>query len=641
MKIVINTLTFDNLFLFVIETTYEFHRFFQTRLRNTKELSDETKQIIVVIVASHFAFIFSTFNFRLTISKRATSVEFVDFSIEWNTDINRFRRAYQKFRKHIVAYKASSTFRNFIEIRDFTASSTFNFSIDETSKSKRRFFESNVFRVVTRFVFDLNDIFIFDRKRAIENVITFNVFFLTNHDQRNSSSLKRSNTRATFDTSIEKIVYHQSIESQSSSNNMTMTSKQINQMIKTTIDRYATRHSIVFDFFDFFELSDFVDFQKDDNLNVDNVNNDNSRWNVVDVDFFDSMHDEKFVHIDDFITQIEKNTYFRNVDHFIRRVNDIIIGKKAKFVRQNLWMCFRKIVLNWWTIELIDNEKLMIILIFDVDDQLQQWIRLLHDRFKFFFNITLNALFNERYTLRDAINKREFKKYVQKILLLTKIVNLNSAKNQLNIIYNEIDSSFRKKNVKRFKNDDIVNNMLKLLNDCKHDWWNYEVKTMRVQNKSQLQSQKFLQNDQYDFKNNNLSISQRRSFFLININSMFTSSINTIKKHSTFKIDISIIKMIIKIMIMNISKINTTINRRIQIDFQTSSIFFYHNVCKLSSISILRRLSARRQTRQIRSWLINVNSFVFVLIKTIIRSVLMLIVSSKLNQHIKLTLKTK
>ena len=293
---------------------------------------------------------------------------------------------------------------------------------------------------------------------------------------------------------------------------MTMTSKQISQMIKTTIDRYATRHSTAFDFFNFFDFSDLADSQKNDNLNVDNADNDNSRWNVVDVDFFDSMHEKKFVHIDDFIIQIDKDIYFRNVHHFIRRINDIITVKKTKLVRQNLWMCFREIVLNWWTIELTDNEKLMITLIFDVDDQLQQWTRLLHDRFKFFFNIALNALLNERYTLRDAINKREFKKYVQKILLLTKNANLNNAKNQLNIIYNEIDSFFRKKDVKRLKNDDIVNSMLKLLNDCKHDWWNYEVKTMRMQSKSQSQSQKFSQNDQYDFKNSNLSIFQRRFF---------------------------------------------------------------------------------------------------------------------------------
>ena len=93
----------------------------------------------------------------------------------------------------------------------------------------------------------------------------------------------------------------------------------------------------------------------------------------------------------------------------------------------------------------------------------------MHDRFKTFFNIILNALFNKQYTLQNVVNRHKFKKYIQKILLLTKNANLNSAKNQLNIIYNNINNSLRKNDVKQLKNNNIVNNMLKLLNNCKHD----------------------------------------------------------------------------------------------------------------------------------------------------------------------------
>ena len=285
-------------------------------------------------------------------------------------------------------------------------------------------------------------------------------------------------------------------------------------MINVVIDNYIQRHSIVFDFFDFSDSFDFIDFQNENDYdNIDNVEN-NSRWNVVDLDFFDSMHENKFVHTNDFIQQIEKNIYFKNVHHFIRRVNDIITIKKVELIRQNLWICLRKTVLSWWTIEFTNNEKLMTIFIVETDDKLKQWTRLLHDRFKTSFNIILNALLNERYTMRDAVNRREFRKYAQKILLLIKNANLNSAKNQLNVIYNDIDSSLRKNDVKRSKVDDTINNMLELLNDCKHDWWNYEVKTMREQNRSQSQTQKFTQNDQYDFnRDSNQSNFQRRSFF--------------------------------------------------------------------------------------------------------------------------------
>ena len=226
------------------------------------------------------------------------------------------------------------------------------------------------------------------------------------------------------------------------------------------------------------------------------------------------MHENKSIYIDDFITQIEKNIYFRDVHYFMRRANDIVTIKRVELVRQNLWICLREIVLKWWTVEFTNNERLMTTFTAEADGKLQQWTRLLHDCFKAFFNITLNALFNERYTLRDVVNRRELKKYIQKILLLTKNASLDSAKNQLNIIYNDIDNSLRKSDVKRSKNDDIVNSMLKLLNDCKHDWWDYEAKAMREQDKSQSQTQKFIQNDQYNFnRNSNQSNFQRRSFF--------------------------------------------------------------------------------------------------------------------------------
>ena len=48
-------------------------------------------------------------------------------------------------------------------------------------------------------------------------------------------------------------------------------------------------------------------------------------------------------------------------------------------------------------------------------------------------------------------------------------VNLNNVKNQLNTIYNNIDSSLCKKNIKRLKKDTTINEFLKNLNDCKHD----------------------------------------------------------------------------------------------------------------------------------------------------------------------------
>lgn len=48
-------------------------------------------------------------------------------------------------------------------------------------------------------------------------------------------------------------------------------------------------------------------------------------------------------------------------------------------------------------------------------------------------------------------------------------VSLNNVKNQFDIIYNDIDNLFRKDNIKQSKNDFIINNMLKNLNDYKQN----------------------------------------------------------------------------------------------------------------------------------------------------------------------------
>ena len=169
---------------------------------------------------------------------------------------------------------------------------------------------------------------------------------------------------------------------------------------------------------------------------------------------------------------------------------------------------------------MIDNEKRMTKFIVDTNDKLSEWTRLLKTKFKKSFNVTLKIMTKKKYIFRDVFNRRESREYVQKILRLIKNVELNSLQNQLNIIYNDIDSSLRKNNIKRLKVDVILNAFLKNLNDCKHDWWNYEIKTLRIlKKKSSINNQRFDKNDQYDkFNQSNF---QRRNIsnFYYNVKS--------------------------------------------------------------------------------------------------------------------------
>ena len=100
-------------------------------------------------------------------------------------------------------------------------------------------------------------------------------------------------------------------------------------------------------------------------------NNDTSKWNAADLDFFDPFYDDKFANIDDAMKHINKNTYFRDVHLFIERARNVIIIKNAELVRENLWICLRKTALALWIDETSIAEK-RLARYFIVDDQLNE-----------------------------------------------------------------------------------------------------------------------------------------------------------------------------------------------------------------------------------------------------------------------------
>ena len=186
---------------------------------------------------------------------------------------------------------------------------------------------------------------------------------------------------------------------------------------------------------------------------------------------------------------------------FINRVNDLVIVKNVETIRENFWTCLKNTILTWWIDELIDNEKRMTKFIVNINDKLNEWTRLLKIKFKKSFNVTLKIMTKKKYIFRDVFNRRESREYAQKILHLIKNIEFDNLQNQLNIIYNDINSLLRKNNIKRFKFDVILNEFLKNLNNCKHDWWNYDIKTLRIQklkNSLIANNQRFDKNNQYD-----------------------------------------------------------------------------------------------------------------------------------------------
>ena len=94
---------------------------------------------------------------------------------------------------------------------------------------------------------------------------------------------------------------------------------------------------------------------------------------------------------------------------------------------------------------------------------------MLYSRFKKFLHIVINALIREKYIIRDAINRREFREYVQKLFRFVKNIELTQLRNQLDVIYNDIELKIRQFDIRRFKNDISLNDFLSNIDDVKHN----------------------------------------------------------------------------------------------------------------------------------------------------------------------------
>ena len=92
----------------------------------------------------------------------------------------------------------------------------------------------------------------------------------------------------------------------------------VNQIIQSTLK--ALQAIIIFN-----QRSQNMQQQSQQNMsqNIVQITQSNSRWNAANLEFFDSLYDEKFSAIENAIEHSEKNIYFRDVHIFIERIKNI------------------------------------------------------------------------------------------------------------------------------------------------------------------------------------------------------------------------------------------------------------------------------------------------------------------------------
>ena len=209
-----------------------------------------------------------------------------------------------------------------------------------------------------------------------------------------------------------------------------MTSK-IQNAINEIIRQYVTANS---------SISKFAEFSKSAELSISAVSFENFRWNASEIDFFDSMYDDKFIKTNEIMKHAEKNTYFKNVHFFIERVSNIVTIHDQQLIRKNLFTCFRNTALQWYTSELSFEIKQFL----RYDENINHWNKKLLKKFKKSINVFINVILKKRYIMKNARRNRKLREYAFKILRTIKFAKLKSISNQVAIIYNDLDIKFRR-----------------------------------------------------------------------------------------------------------------------------------------------------------------------------------------------------
>jgi hypothetical protein len=167
--------------------------------------------------------------------------------------------------------------------------------------------------------------------------------------------------------------------------------------------------------------------------------------------------------IEKFIKHVEKDTYFKNVHLFLKKIKNVARIKNAIQIRKNLFTYLRDLVLQWYISKLSKNIKNLL----RFENEVEFWKKKLLKRFKKFASVTIISLIKKKYTMKNTRRKKKSKEYAEVILQAVKSADFTSEINQIFLIYNDIDVKFQK-NISMSKANIKLNNFLTNLNDKKN-----------------------------------------------------------------------------------------------------------------------------------------------------------------------------
>ena len=346
------------------------------------------------------------------------------YSFEWIVNRSRFRQNVRRFVVNIEIYRNSRLYFDWLNV--------------------------NVTSIISRSLIFVQVISVEDSEIRIELDVSSSISFR-----------RRDNTTSILSLISQDIV---NIDSTSNSN---MSKKKNFQNFDFNRQQYETLQVFLVDVknhaqFESQEVSKFVEsFDSFDDFET-------NRWNSNEIEFFDSMYDDKFSIIDNSIEHANKNTYFRDVHLFTERIKNMIIVKKAKLTRQNLYICLRDLVLTWYIDVFNDDQKRLM----KLDDEIEKWERTLLKRWKKSSITIMTMIIKERYIMKNVRKHRKFFEFAQIIIRKTKST-LMFVFFQIYLIYNDLKLKF-KRDLNKSNESITMNFFLQKLKNNKKIWWNLD-----------------------------------------------------------------------------------------------------------------------------------------------------------------------
>ena len=161
-------------------------------------------------------------------------------------------------------------------------------------------------------------------------------------------------------------------------------------------------------------------------------------WHASDIGYFDPLLDKAYGEGE--LLTVGRDTYYRNVHLFVERIKDLAMIKGAALVRNNINTALRGSAQSWYTAELTNLERIGLR---SDTNGVDAWCTALIARFKEPSGVALTKLTAEKYTVRDARNRREPSAYVQAIIRHARAANIEGVLNQLTFAHEGIAAELR------------------------------------------------------------------------------------------------------------------------------------------------------------------------------------------------------